>query len=67
VRNWSNPHHEALQGKLASRRTSELDSASLTLLRVASLSKRMKPDIGGRATGEAAIELSGVVGGGAWG
>jgi len=34
---------------------------------VASPSERMKPDIDGRAAGVAAIGLSGVVGGGAWG
>src|SRR5262249_36426127 len=39
----------------------------VSVLRVVSPSKRMKPDTGGRDSGVAAIGLSGVVGGGAWG
>jgi len=66
VWNWSNLRHEALQGEIMSRSESEPGSASLEIkMRVASLPNRMKPAISGGEADEAAIGLSGVLGGGA--
>ena len=52
VWNWSNPRHEALRGKLASRSESEPGSASLHKVGVASLPKRMKPATDGEEAGQ---------------
>ena len=48
--NWSNPRHEALQGKPTSRSASEPDSASLAYVGAASLSVGMKPVTDDEAT-----------------
>jgi hypothetical protein len=65
VWNGSNPHHEALQGKLMSRSESEPGSASLEKMRVANLPNRLKPATNGEEADGATIGLSGVLGGGA--
>jgi len=49
---WSNPSDEASGGEPTSRSASELDSASLHKVKVASPSEMMKPAADGEATGE---------------
>ena len=49
---WSNPTGGASRGEPASRSASELKSASLHKVRVASLSEMLKPATDGEATGE---------------
>jgi hypothetical protein len=66
VWNWSNPRHEALQGEIMSRSESEPDSASLEISESGQSSKSDEachPVV--EKADEAAIGLSGVLGGGA--